>query len=235
MNYKKTIGILGGMGPLASANLYYKIIKIAQKKYGAEQDGDFPPMIIYNLPLIGFDETGFVKPELVKKQLANAVKKLEQAGSNFVVMACNTVHYFINELQKKIKIPILNIVKETAKQAKIGGFKTVGLLTSETAWKLKLYQKELKKHNIKSIAVETFQQKIINKIILRVMAERQNKNDTKILKKIIGSLCQKGAKGIIVGCTELPLAIKQKDVEVKLFDTTKIMAELALKYACNKS
>ncbi|MCD4705270.1 hypothetical protein K8R66_04310, partial [bacterium] len=69
MSNYKTIGILGGMGPSASANLYKKIIELAQKELQAEQDTDYPPMVIYNLPLFGFDETGIVDEELVQDQL----------------------------------------------------------------------------------------------------------------------------------------------------------------------
>ncbi len=115
---KKTIGILGGMGPGASANLYQTIISIAQKKYGAEQDYDFPPMVIYSLPLIGFDETGITEPESVKKQLVEGVKKLEKAGCDFIIIACNTVHIYQKNMQKAINIPIVSMIEQAVKKAK---------------------------------------------------------------------------------------------------------------------
>ncbi len=115
-NKHKTIGVLGGMGPEASANLYSKIIKYAQYKYNAVQDFDYPPIIIYSLPLFGFDETGIVDEKLVKQQLIDGVKKLESAGCDLIIIGCNTVHIFYDEMQAAIKIPILNIVEGTKKK-----------------------------------------------------------------------------------------------------------------------
>lgn len=228
---KKTIGILGGMGPLASVNLYHKIIKLAQEMYHAEQDTDFPPMIIYSLPLFGFYETGFKNPTFVKGQLISGVKKLESAGSDFIIIACNTVHYFYQDMQKAIEIPIISIIKETAKAAHEKGLKVVGLLSSESTNKLGIYQNVLKDYGITALSVTDKQQDLLNEIILHVMSGKQNENDKEYLKIIINDLCKQGAQGIILGCTELPLAICQDDVGIELLDSTDIMAKSALQYA----
>jgi aspartate racemase len=230
---KKTIGILGGMGPLASANLYHKIIKIAQEEHHAEQDTDFPPMIIYNLPLFGFDETGFANPTLVKGQLIAGVKKLESAGSDFIIIACNTVHHFYQDMQDAIKIPIISIIKEAAKVADEKGLKVVGLLSSESTNKLKIYQKVLDDYAIKTLSVTDQQQKLLNEIILHVMSGTQGKAEKTCLQTIIDDLCKQGAQGVILGCTELPLAICQDDVSVALLDSTEIIAKSALQYTLN--
>lgn len=228
---KKTVGILGGMGPLASANLYHKIVKIAQEMYHAEQDTDFPPMIIYNLPLIGFDEAGFKNPTLVKGQLIAGVKKLERAGSDFIIIACNTVHHFYQEMQDAIKIPIISIIEETVKTADKKELKVIGLLSSESTNKLKIYQKVLDYYAIKTLSVTDKQQKLLNEIILHVMSGTQGEADKECLKAIIHDICQQGAQGIILGCTELPLAISQNDIDVALLNSTEIIAKSALEYA----
>lgn len=225
------IGILGGIGPLASANLYQKIIKIMQEVYHAEQDTDFPPMIIYNLPLFGFDETGFTNPALVKNQLIDGVKKLENMGSDFIIIACNTVHYFFQEMQNAIKIPIINIIEKTAEAVNEKGLKIVGLLSSESTNKLKIYQKILDNYSIKTLTTTDRQQKLLNKIILHVMSGTQSDIDKDCLKDIINNLCQQGAQGIILGCTELPLVISQNDVKIPIFDSTEIITKSALQYS----
>jgi len=219
------------MGPLASANLYYKIIKLAQEMYNAEQDTDFPPMIIYNLPLSGFDETGFTNPNLVKDQLIAGVKKLESAGSDFIIIACNTVHYYYQDMQTVIKIPIVSIIKETAKAVYEKGIKTVGLLSSESTNKLIIYQKALEDYGITTLSVTDQQQKLLNEVILHVMSGKQNESDKKCLKSIIDDLHQQGAEGIILGCTELPLVICQDDTNIVLFDSIDIIVKCALKQA----
>ena len=227
----KIIGILGGMGPLASANLYQQIITIAQNSYDAQQDTDFPPMLIYNLPLFGFDETGLVDNSQVKRQLIEGVKKLEQAGSDFIIIACNTVHYFYKDMQEAINIPIVSIIKETSKLVKKEGYKTVGLLSSESTNELKIYQDEFQKIGINIISVSEQQQKKLNDIILNVMAGKQGEKDEKEIKKIIQNLTNQGAESVILGCTELPLAIKQSSLDTKLFFSTDIIAEVALQTA----
>lgn len=231
MKNKKTIGILGGMGPLATVNLYYEIIKIAQNKYHAVQDYDYPPMIIYNLPITGFDETGFKKPQLVKEQLLAGAKTLEKAGCDFIVIGCNTMYYFYHYLQSKLKISVINIVKETSKKVEEEKYQKIGILSSESTKRLKLYENELKKPGILSIQVSNYQQEKINHVVLNVMSGKHNQGDLEIIKSIIQDLCKKGAEAIIIACTELPLVISQKDISIKLFNTTEIIAETALKQA----
>jgi aspartate racemase len=148
----KTIGVLGGMGAAASADFYQSLVKIAQKKYGAENDDDFPAIWIYNLPITGFDETGFVDEESVKQQLITSVKKLESAGSDFIVIPCNTVHYFYKEMSESIKIPIISILEATALAVKKAGFKKVGLLNSQSTKNYHLYENIFDKYQINSCA-----------------------------------------------------------------------------------
>lgn len=225
----KTIGILGGMGPMASSNLYKKIIEHAQQKYGAVQDFDYPPVLLYSLPMFGFNETGITDKKLVKEQLIYGVKTLEKAGSDFIIIACNTVHCFYNQMQKTVQIPILNMIELTAQRVAKDGYKVVGLLSSENTVALGLYQKALKKHCIEAICVNDNQQKIINNIIEHVMGGTKSEDDTAKLKKIIVDLESQGAQAIVLGCTEIPLAINQTDTKVKLFNTIEIIAEVAVK------
>ena len=154
----KTIGVLGGMGPEASSNLYSKIIKYAQQEYGAVQDFDYPPIIIYSLPLFGFDETGIVDETTVKKQLIDGVKKLESAGCDLIIIACNTVHSYYHEMQSTVNVPIFNIIEETKKRVIKLGYKKVGLFASESTNKLQLYQKRFADSNIQVISPNNTQQ-----------------------------------------------------------------------------
>lgn len=230
---KKTIGILGGMGPLASANLYHSIIQTAQTQYHAEQDTDFPPMLIYNLPLFGFNETGFVDPLSVKNQLIDGVKKLEGAGSDCIIIACNTVHHFYDDMQQVVKIPIISMIKETVKAVKETNHTVVGLLSSESTNKLGIYTKAFDACGVKTFSVTNAQQQLLNEVILHVMSGMHGIDTKKCLADIIDDLYKKGAQSIVLGCTELPLAIKQNDVSVTLVDSTAIIVQSALRYAFN--
>jgi len=230
----KKIGILGGIGPAASSSLYGKLINLAQDIFGAEQDSDFPPMVINSIAMVGFDETGFTDPKKVKKQLIDGVRMLESAGCDFIIIACNTVHFFINEMRAVVKIPIVSIIDESVRTAKASHSKKLGVLSSESTYNLRIYADALEKNGITPILATHSQQEMLNSVILNVMAGIQGKRDTRIIGKIIYSMKRQGAEGIILGCTEIPLAIHQDDSALPLFDSTHIITEAALNFAYNK-
>ncbi len=231
----KTIGVLGGMGPAASANLYSKIINYTQQKYNAIQDSDYPPIIIYSLPLIGFNETGITDEKAVKEQLIEGVQKLESAGCDLIIIACNTVHIYFDEMQSAIKIPILNIVEETKKMVQELGYTKVGLFASESTNKLQLYQKIFKSANIELIKPNQHQQHILNQVIEHVMGGNQKVDDIINLKEIAREYAKQGAQAIIMGCTEIPLAINQTHTDIKLFDTTEIIVQCSVDYSLKRN
>src|SRR3989338_9659407 len=230
----KTIGILGGMGPEASANLYSKMIKYTQHEYGAVQDSDYPPIIIYSMPLLGFDETGIVDQDSVKMQLIEGVRKLENAGCDLIIIGCNTVHIFFDEMQAAVNIPILNIVEETKKKVVDFGCKKVGLFASESTSKTKLYQKRFAESGIEVVSPDEKQQQILNKVIEHVMGGNQKNDDVIALKDIARDYVRKGAEAVVMGCTEIPLAINQSHTDTKLFDTIEIIVQSAVNFSLKK-
>lgn len=231
MGKYKTIGILGGMGPGATVDLYGKIIRCMQTAYGAVQDNEFPPILIYNLPLDGFDETGFVDQGLVSGQLIRGVQCLERAGAEVIVVGCNTIHYFYREMQNAVRVPILNIIDEAVKQSVRMGHQKVGIVGSQSTRELDLYGKSAKEYGLNTIVAYEAEQEALNHIIMQVMAGRHNRYDTLNLKHIIMNLQSRGAQAIILGCTELPLAIDQLDVDIPVFDATGILAQQVVEYA----
>ena len=230
----KTIGILGGMGPEASANLYSKMIKYTQHEYGAVQDSDYPPIIIFSMPLLGFDETGIVDQDSVKMQLIEGVRKLENAGCDLIIIGCNTVHIFFDEMQAAVNIPILNIVEETKKKVVDFGCKKVGLFASESTSKTKLYQKRFAESGIEVVSPDEKQQQILNKVIEHVMGGNQKNDDVIALKDIARDYVRKGAEAVVMGCTEIPLAINQSHTDTKLFDTIEIIVQSAVDFSLKK-
>lgn len=217
----KTIGVLGGMGAETSAKFYQIMNTIFQEKYNAEQDTDFAKMIIYNCPLSGFTEVGIEDFEVVKSQLVQAVKDLEQMGADFIVIPCNTVHYFIKEMREAIEIPILSIIEETSK--KISQEK-IGIICSETTSEMKLYKND----NTEIIYPNEKQQLTLNTIIGSVIAGKQGKKETQEIIDIINSY---EVNEVVLGCTELPLAIDQSNTDIKLLNTLQILAESAVDFS----
>ncbi len=228
----KTIGILGGMGPAASASMVQRILAYCQQHFHAVQDTDYPPILLYSMALEGFDESGIVDKEKVLLQLIQGVKVLEQGGSSLIVIACNTVHLFLNELRKEVSIPILNIVEETIKRAKDLKVEKVALLASQTTLQQQLYHLLLDKENIFcSFPAGTHYQDITD-LILDVMSGSIQQQHKKKVVSIMHDISE-GADAIILGCTELPLAISQQDAKenIMILDSLQILAEEAVKFA----
>ena len=222
----KTIGILGGMGPEATAEMYRRIVEICQRDYGAKYDSDFPPIFIYNLPLPDVVENKGDKgpiPEI----LLDGLSRLERAGCDFIAVPCNTVFAYINTV--KSKIPLLNIVKETAKYSLRGKIKKVGLIATKNTIRNRLYEKELERIEVLQLASES--QDEVNDIIIRVLSGKKEPSDKQKLKDFIGSLGDRGAEYVILGCTEIPLLISQSDSDIPIIDTLQVLAEATVKSA----
>ncbi len=228
---KKTIGVLGGMGPEASSALYQKIIAYAQSNHGAVQDNDYPPVFIYSLPLQGFDETGIRDKDMVVSQLVEGVKKLELAGSDLVIIACNTVHFFYDEMQNVTNIPIFNIIEETAQRVYHDDIRKVGLLASESTCKLGLYQDKMKPSGIDVILPDQNQQDKLNNVIEHVMGGKQSNADLETLQEIARSYTNQGAEAVVMGCTELPLVMNQSQTDIRLYNTIEIIVQSAVDYS----
>ncbi|AGT34197.1 hypothetical protein OCC_13515 [Thermococcus litoralis DSM 5473] len=145
---EKVIGILGGMGPLATVDLFKRIVL----KTPAKKDQDHPRIIIYNNPKIP-DRTAYIlgKGENPLPELIDSAKKLEKWGADFIIMPCNTAHYFADEIQKAIKIPLINMIEETASYVEALGVKRVGILATTGTIVSGIYQKALKKRGIEAL------------------------------------------------------------------------------------
>ncbi len=234
-NYKnfstrKTIGILGGMGPEASADMYSKIIRFCQLKYKARLDEDYPPMVIYNLPAPQMIN-GVKDEERLLYALIEGIGKLENAGADFIVIACNTVHYFLPKLKEFSKVPILSIIEEVSKRVKKSRFKKVGLLATETTVKENLYKNELDKYGIEQMVPDDKSQEKVQKIIRDVIAGDMKRENVTLLKSIIRKFKIDGSEAVILGCTDLPIILNENNSNIVIFDSTNILSEVATDFA----
>lgn len=230
---KKVIGVLGGMGPESTAIFYQALIKQCQKIYGAYLDGDYPEIFIYNLPIPDV-VLGFEKPGKTSEILVNGSKKLIQMGADFLVMPCNTVHYFYPQIIQAISNPFICIFLATAKKIKEKGIKKVGFLSTETTLKYQSFGDDFSRNDIELILPTKNAQKQLTQIIINILAGQKNEVDKKTLITIIHDLKERGAQGIVLSCTDLPILLKQDDVEIPLFDTVDILAEVSVDFCLNR-
>ncbi|MDO8481145.1 MAG: amino acid racemase [Nanoarchaeota archaeon] len=233
MNPYKTIGVLGGNGPAASAELYRRMVRHCQK-LGAVQDTEFPPIVMYSLPLEGFDETGVIDEALVFKQLSFGLQTLRKAGCDFAVIPCNTLHMLLGQLYPAITLPVLSIIEKTVDRVAKSGVKSVALLGSETTLASGMYQHTLLTHGISCACPTASERTAITRLILEVMGGKLSKSGKDAVVSALRRLAQ-NADAVILGCTELPLVISQSDVSVPLFDSLQILAETAVESALLKN
>ncbi len=227
----KTIGILGGLGPSTTAYLNNKLVEISQKKYGAVEDYDFNPMIFYEVPIKTFDEYGIEDKKAFLSALKKGVKILEMDGSDFIIIDCNTAHYFIDDLRKSVKVPILSIIEEVLKYCENKKYNTLGVIGTQSTVETCIYDKVFSKCKKTIIHPTKEDEDKAVKMILDVMGGKNNNNDIKTMKSISNNFKKKGADAMILGCTELSNIVEGNKFSLPVIDTTDIIAKAALKYA----
>lgn len=225
-NSKQSIGIIGGMGPQASAKLLEVLIEVCVKDFGAKSDSDFPEIILNSIPVPNFiADTKNIK--IVLSILKSRVKRLENFNPSCFGIACNTAHVLLKKLQNNTDVPFVSIIAEVAKKVAETQIDKVGLLATPVTINSGLYQKALAKKKINVVIPSSRDQKIVEGIIWNVLAGKTNDIDRQKLVLVAETLARKGAQGIILGCTELPL-IFPKDVSLLIFDSIDILARALL-------
>ena len=198
------IGILGGMGTQAGLDFCNKLAKLNKGK----MDQKYPLFILYNKSNIPGRPENLHKYNKVLKSLLEGCKFLEKNKCKFIVIPCNTAHYWYDNLQKKIKIPIVNMPKEVFKHTKKNCSKNskIGLLATEGTLKTKIYEKLFKNEYKLITPLYDLQTKSVNRTIKHVKMGNI-KLAEKSIEPAITYLIKNNCKKIILGCTELPIAI----------------------------
>ena len=215
------IGILGGMGTQAGLDFCNKLAMLNRGK----SDQEYPLFMLYNksnipgrpesigvqtkeLSLIPKSPKNIIKYNKVLKSLLIGCRSLEKSGCKFIVIPCNTAHYWYDDLQKKINIPIINMPKEVFKhtQKKCSKNSKIGLLATEGTLKTKIYDRLFEKNFQLIKPTDALQKNSVNKTIKYVKMGNV-KLAEKSIRKSINYLLKMKCKKIILGCTELPIAI----------------------------
>jgi len=221
---QKIIGILGGMGPEATVDLFNKIIKLTP----AAKDQDHIRIIIDNNPKIP-DRTNAIIGEGKDPlpELISTAKNLEKAGADFIIMPCNTAHYFIPGIQSKVNIPVLNIIQECANhiQKTFPAIKKVCLFASKGTYKTKIYNAFFDKINVDILIPSPSEQEQIMQVIYEVKSGVLTEEMKKQMVDISNKQIRKGSEAIISGCTEIPLVLKDGDIKIPVIDPTYILAK----------
>ena len=226
----KTIGLIGGMSWESTAT-YYKIInETVKEKLGGLHSAK---CILYSVDFQEIEECqANGNWEKSGEILGEAAYNLEKAGADFIVICTNTMHKVVKQIKEKISIPILHIAEMTAEKILEKGLKNIALLGTKYTMEQDFYKSKLIEKGINVIIpdkndIETINEVIYDELCLGTI----NFNSKKKFLEIVDKLRSKGAEGIILGCTEIGLLIKNEDTDVPLFDTAIIHAEQAAMYS----
>ncbi len=223
----KTLGIIGGLGPETTSEFYLNIVFSSYK-----QNKEFRPgIIISSVPMpYKIEEEVITKNEGSERLipfLVTEAKRLEVAGADFLVMPCNSLHVFINEIRNSVNIPVLSIIEETTKFLKKNNFNKVGVVSTSATIKNKLYENAFKENNIAYETPNDFEQAKMGKIILNLINGQQNNGDREELIKIISDFEKKNVDCVVLACTDLQLLIPEHPT-LKIFDTMRIFADITV-------
>ena len=226
----KRIGILGGMSPESTIEYYQYITRTYTQRYG---DYAYPEVLIYSVSFQSYvDWPEQDRWDLVAQDLSDAARRLEKAGADVIVIATNTMHLVVDEVQANVTVPVLSLLDVVADAVLARGMRTVGLLGTRFAMEKGFYQDALARRGITVLVPDEVDRAYVNTVIYDELVAGQIRDESRArYVAIIDKLAGQGAEGVILGCTEIPLLVRKGDVDLPLFDTTILHAEAALEYA----
>lgn len=226
----KKIGIIGGMSPESTITYYQYITHQYTERYG---DFAYPPVLIYSVSFQDYvDWPNAGRWDLVAKGLSEAAQHLEDAGADVILIATNTMHIVFDEVQKKVKTPMLNLLEVVGDAVQQKGIKKAALLGTRFTMESDFYPKALAAKGIEVLVPEPEARSFVNRVIYEELVAGKILPQSKAgYIEIIKQLEKNGAKGVILGCTEIPLLVNKNDTQLPIFDTTILHAEAALKFA----
>ncbi|MFA7138102.1 MAG: aspartate/glutamate racemase family protein [Bacteroidales bacterium] len=227
----KIIGLIGGMSWESSLEYYRIINEQVKEKLGGLHSAK---CLMYS---VDFDEIARLQHQgnwqKATTLLIDSAQRLEKGGADFIVICTNTMHKMADAVQNKINLPLLHIADATAEKIKAHGLKKIGLLGTKFTMEEDFYKGRLiNKYGLDVITPDEKDRQIVHDVIYHELCLGQINPSSKVrFITIINALVAQGAEGVILGCTEIPLLVKQEEVKVILFDTTRIHAESVVAYS----
>ena len=224
----KTVGIIGGMGPAATCDLMEKIIALTKASCDQEHlhviaDSNCAIPDRTAAILRGGDDP---MPELVK-----SARRLEAAGAEILIMACNTAHYFYDSVASAVDVPVLHMPKEAAAVLRGAGIKTVGVLASEGTVESGVYEKALAEAGVQAVYPSPAMQSEVTRLIYEGVKARSVPLADIPVDDILQNLREQGAEKFLLACTELPIAFRELGLLDDCLDATQVLAFAAVKAA----
>ncbi len=221
----KIPGVLGGLGPQTTADYYLRVQELTLERNALVR----PPMLMWSVPLPYeleeesiFDGTGF---DRIGEYLADGAKRLESAGVSFVVMPCNSLHICQSQIEEKLTVPFISIIDETVQVVHEKSYKNVALLATEQTAERGLYTKPLEEVGINVIKPDYTQQRMLNRMVVRLINGKQAPDDAVKFHQVLQLLQEQGAEIAILACTDFHILFNDRHTNMPYLDTMEILAQ----------
>lgn len=223
--------MIGGLSWLSSAEYYRLINEMVADKLGDEASAHLIMESVNRAPYVEYVNRRYDEVS-AEKIVSDAVHSVIAGGANFVVMCCNDIHRFVPNIESQISVPILHIADATAQSIKAASLDKVGLLGVRKTMEGTFYSDRLKTHGIDTIVPELSEQDVIQHFLMDEVLKGIITTEAKQgFLDVIERLKDRGAQGIVLGCTEIPLLINQEDIDIPAFSTTHLHCEAAVQMA----
>ncbi len=217
----RTVGVIGGLGPETTANFYNDLIYLCQEKYKEVR----PRIIISSLPVTyDMGEDLILNNKGIERYLPYMIEeaqRLEKAGCDFLVIPCNSVHVYIDEVRESVSIPVLSILEETAKFLIKNKIRKTGIVSTTSTIDNKLYDSILEENNILFKTPSFEDQKILESIVMNTTYGEKTTEDRANLIKVINDF--EDVDSVLLACTDFQL-LKPLQANVHVFDTMNVLA-----------
>ena len=225
----KKIGLIGGLTWVSTLDYYRLLNELVNERKGGSEAAE---IILYSVnfgPIKKYTEEGNWKA--ISAIICDAAQKLEKAGADCILLGANTMHKIAYEVQESISVPLINIASVTAAAISLQSLKKVALLGTKYTMQFDFYKNALAQKGIATLIPPVEKIEIINSAIYNELGKNIFLPSTKQqFVEVINDLHQQGAEGVILGCTEIPLLIKQSDSPIPVFDTTRLHALAAVEF-----
>jgi aspartate racemase len=231
----KTIGLLGGMSWESTLEYYRIINQTVKARLGGTHSAQ---CLLYSVDFAEIEALQHASEwDALTKAMLAAVQRLERGGADCLVICTNTMHRMADAIQEATSLPLLHIADATAAAVKRAGLDTVGLLGTRFTMQGDFYRGKLEReHGLQVLVPDEAGMEAVHRIIYDELILGIIRGESRqVYLDVISNLAEQGAQGIILGCTEIPLLVKQADAPIPIFDTTTIHAQAAVEWALQAS